>query len=149
MEMLREREGGRQSKRNREGERERERDPLHLCYKCCTWALGARLTACAINTLPQLGVHFSLQYDILKSEPSDEGHLARGGFFFFLPLCFFLYFLLGQKAGVIETRHKLECEAFTAARPHFFTEWEKTINRKSCLISSIIVSAFCHSGSCQ
>lgn len=42
---------------------------------------GGRLTACAINTLPQLGVHFSLQYDIPKSEPSDEGHLPEEDFF--------------------------------------------------------------------
>lgn len=35
----------------------------------------------AINVVPQLGVHFNLQYNILKSEPLDEGHLPEEDFF--------------------------------------------------------------------
>lgn len=104
-------------------EKERESDTSIICVTNVAHERWGEVDCVEINVLPQLGVRFNLQYHILKSEPLDEGQLPEEDFFFSASL-FFLYFLLGQEAGVIETRHRLECEAFTAARLHFLTEWK-------------------------
>lgn len=55
-----------------------ERETLIICVTNFAhehWRGGGGVDSVAINTLPQQGVHFNLQYDILKSEPLDEGHL--------------------------------------------------------------------------
>lgn len=121
--------------RCREKERERERiskrvkeregDPHHLCYKCCT-SVGGRLTVLRL-TRSLSWVFISICSTISWSlNPWMRVTCQRR--IFFLPL--FLYFLLGQKAGVIETRHKPECEAFTAVRPHFYTGWKKQVKQR-------------------
>ena len=99
---------------------------------------GKRLGgACvATNKLPQLGVHFNLQSDVLKYDLLDEGHLPVEDSFYFFGFSF-LYFLLGQKAGVIETRHKSECEAFTGGRPQFLSECGNRMNPAKALLSLI------------
>lgn len=69
-----------------------------------------------------------------------SGSLARVGrerFFPCLSPSLFLYFLLGQKAGVIENRHESECEAFTGERvqfrPHSVDKQKRErIDRKCC-----------------
>ncbi len=72
----REREQERENKGN--GERER---PSSSVLQMLHISFGGEADCVAINTLPQLGVHFNLQYDIFKSEPLDEGHLPEEDFF--------------------------------------------------------------------
>lgn len=103
--------------------------------------IGGRSTVVHKKTQP--GTRFNPI--VHKSQPSNEGHFARGGFFFqplffccfffylFLSFSFFEFFLLGQKACFIKTRHKSECEALTAAGPQFFTEEQNRMNCESSL----------------
>lgn len=76
--------------RERQSKRERERQII-ICVTNVAHEHGGGwggFDCIAINAVPQLGVHFNLQYNILKSEPLDEGHLPEENFF--LPLFFIL-----------------------------------------------------------
>lgn len=88
-EKLRVKEGWRCKEREgSERERDRELETLIICVTNVAHVRWGEVGWVAINTLPQPSVHFNLHWDILKSEPWDEGHLPQEDFF---PASLFFY----------------------------------------------------------